>query len=277
MQAEPAHRRWYRRPRRVSLIVVLLVVLVGGVAFGILWSRRGAHEASLQSAVDKFRKQGQTGDAAFLRPAVGVYTYEGTGTEKLSVLATTQHWGPRLPATVTRGAKDCWTLRVEYSTNHYQEWDECPTKDALQETGGRTYQSFDFVAAHISDLNEFKCTPRGDTIRVKAQPGQRWRVSCDGHSTSRGTTVTSAGTNTYVGPTTITIGGTRVPAYHYRLDRTLTGSQTGSDHTDMWYSARDGLPLRARREVRVESPSPVGAIVYNERGDFTLSSLSPKR
>lgn len=86
---------------------------------------------------------------------------------------------------MTRGANGCWTLRIEYSTNHYQEWDECPTKDALQETGGRTFQSFDSVAAKISDLNEFRRIPPGDTIRVKAQPDQQWRVSCDGRSTTR--------------------------------------------------------------------------------------------
>jgi hypothetical protein len=276
-EAAAARRPWYRRPRRVIPLAVVGVLLVaGGIAFAVAWSQRGAREASLEQAVEKFRGEHQASSAGFLSPATGVYRYHGNGDEKLSVLGTTQHWGPSLPSTVTRD-RGCWTFHLEYSTHHWQDWNFCPQTGALQEVGGQTFQAFDFVATTLTDTNVFTCSPPGDTIRLAATTGQHWTQSCSGHSTSRGTTVTSAGTNTFLGLAMVDVGGTQVPAYHYRVDRGVTGSQTGSERSQFWYSARDGLPLRIERSVRVESPSPIGAVVYTEQGNCVLTSLEPAR
>ena len=64
---------------------------------------------------------------------------------------------------------------------------------------------------------------------------------------------------------------------HYRVDRVLRGDQKGTEHNEFWYSVRDGLPLRFRRNIRVESPSPLGAVVYTEHGTLTITSLTPSR
>jgi hypothetical protein len=68
-----------------------------------------------------------------------------------------------------------------------------------------------------------------------------------------------------------------VPAYHYRVERTLSGSQTGSERYDMWYSVLDGLPVKTDRQVVVHSPSPIGTVTYTEQGNYTLTSLTPQR
>lgn len=261
------------------VIVVVLVIVLAGVtaAFAVAWSHRGAKEASLSKAVDQFRRKGQNGDGGFLRPAAGVYSYRGTGTEKLSVLATTQHWGPELPSTISHTANGCWTYRIEYSTHHRQDWNYCPHGNTLQEVGGRTLQSFSFVATTLEDLELFTCEPPVDAIRLDASPGEQFRQACEGQSVSRGTSVRTRGTNTYVGPAKVRVGGAAIPAYHYRINRTLSGSQTGTEKTDTWFSARDGMPLRVTRDIDVESPSPIGAVTYTERGHFVLSSLEPSR
>jgi hypothetical protein len=44
----------------------------------------------------------------------------------------------------------------------------------------------------------------------------------------------------------------------------------------MWYSVLNGLPLKTDRRVTVESPSPIGAVTYTERGTYTLISLTPR-
>ena len=273
----PGGRRWYRRPRRMVLLIAAAVVVGGAISFAISWSHRGADEASLDRAVERFRTSHGASTAGFLRPASGVYTFVGTGTEKLSLLATTQHWGPRIPVTVTGDTKKCWTFRVDYSTHHWQSVRYCAKGRVLHQTGETTSQTFDFVAVEVSDANETVCDPPADRVRVDAQPRTRWPVKCDGHSTSRGTRFHAAGTDTFIGIERLRIGGEVVPVYHYSVDRTLTGDQSGSEHYDMWYSVLDGLPLKTVRRVTVKSPSPIGAVTYTEKGAYTLNSLTPRR
>lgn len=273
--------RWSRLGRgRRALLVGLGVVLVGAaVWFGVRWSQRGADEASTGDAVDRFRRQsgGDAGNAGFLRPAAGVYEYTATGTERLSLLSTGQQWGPTIPASVTHESGDCWTERLEFSTNHWQERRYCAAGSTLQEMGDRLYQSFDFVAFQVGDTIEFTCSPPADAIRATATPGDSWTQSCEGRSPGRGTRVTSAGNNTFVGREKVRVGGDDIDAVHYRLDRTLTGDQRGTERREYWYAAADGQLLRGSHDITVASPSPIGDVTYTEKGEFTLTSREPRR
>lgn len=257
--------------------MVGVVVVIGGVAFAIAWSQRGADQASVEEALEGLDRSASDTKAGFLRPAGGVYVYQGSGTEQLSLLSTGQTWGPRLPGTVTRGDDGCWTFRIDYSTNHRQWTDYCPRGRVLEEDGGRTFQSFDFVVSTIEDRNVFVCDPPGEAIRVDADSGSSWSQSCVGRSEGQGTQVTSSGTNTFVGIETVEVAGARVRAYRYRSDRTLSGDQTGTETSETWFRVPDGLPLRATRDVHVESPSPIGTVTYTEQGTYTLTSLEPRR
>ena len=257
------------------------LLFIGGAFFAYAWSQRGAEEASVDDAVERFRERegddGETGEEGLLRPDSGVYTYAGTGKEKLSLLSTGQKWGPHLPVTVAGAPGGCWTYTVEYSTNHWQEWTYCPGEEGLEEDGGRSFQSFDFVAFTVDDLIVFHCEPRNRTIRLAADPGDSWKQSCDGASEERGTHTNSAGTTTFVGIETVDVGGDEVRAYHYLDEKTITGDQTGTERVDTWFAARDGLPLETERSVRVKSPSPIGDVVYSETGGYSLTSLVPER
>ena len=261
--------------------------MVGGVAVGSLlvgvglfawaWTRRGAEEVTVDQSVEGFRHDGQTsGTAGLLRPAAGVYRYAATGQERLSVLGTSQDWGDPVPATVTHGDDGCWTIRFDFSTNHSQTTTYCPAGRVLREVSGSTSQTFDFVAPAISDVTNFRCDPPGQLIRLDAAVGRSWRQSCDGTSADRGTTVTSAGTNTYLGTQRVDVGGTSVRALHYRVERTLSGDQRGTERNEVWYHPLTGLPLRRIRTVEVASPSPIGDITYTEGGTVTLDSLTPR-
>jgi hypothetical protein len=273
----PAHRRWYRRPRWVVSLVVIGVLACVAVPFAIAWSHRGAKEASIDKAVANFRKSHGASTAGFLRPPGGVYTFVGTGTEKLSLLATTQQWGPRIPVTVTEDTNQCWNFRVDYSTHHWQSTQYCARGRELQEPSETTFQSFDFVAFKANDTNEVVCNPAIDRIRVDARAGSTWHVACDGRSKTRGTKFHAQGTDTLVDVERIPVGAELVPAYHYSVDRALSGSQSGYERYDIWYSALDGLPVKTDRHVMVKSPSPIGTVTYTESGAYTLTSLKPQR
>jgi hypothetical protein len=114
-------------------------------------------------------------------------------------------------------------------------------------------------------------------LRLDAAPGDGWRQSCTGHSDKLDTTVRTEGRTTFVGPADVEVAGARLPAYRYRIRRTLSGSQEGTEHVEVWYSAGNGLPLRMRRDIEVETPSPVGHISYAEHGTLRLVALTPQR
>ena len=278
-----ARPRWFRRPAVV--VPVCLVVVAAGVGAALFlraWNERGADEASVDRSVEGFREdQAGDGSAGLLQPAAGVYTYAAQGTEQLSLLGTTQAWGDRLPATVTTGegpagTEGCWTIRFEFSTNHTQATTYCPDDRVLEEVAGSTSQTFDFVATQVTDVTEFRCDPPGELVRLDAEAGDTWDQSCQGRSPERGTAVTSAGTNTFLGVEPVEVGDETVDALHYRVDRTLSGDQDGTESTQYWFHPRTALPLRAVRAITVASPSPLGDITYTEEGRYRLTSLTPR-
>jgi hypothetical protein len=254
---------------------VLCAVVGGFLAF--VWGGRGADGASVGDALDRFRAAQQQGDGRPLEPEPGVYVYRGQGSEKLSVLGAAQEWGEQIPATVSSTGPHCWKLRIEYSTHHRQELDYCVRGTHLEEQGGRTEQRFDFGAFAVDDTSVFTCDPPGVAVKVEAEPGDRWRQSCSGGSTSQDTEVTSSGPNRFVGVRSVRVGDRRVDAFVYRQDRTLTGDQTGTEHNEIWFAVDTGLPLRYHRDTDVESPSPFGTVGYREVGTLTLTDLRPRR
>ncbi len=268
----PPRRRW-----PWVLGAIALVLAVGGGVIAYAWGGRGADEASVSDALSRFRRSDDQGTAGFLQPEPGVYTYRGSGTETLSILGVEQDWGPRVPATVSKTSPRCWRLGIEYSTNHRQEFDYCARGSTLVEMGGRTAQRFDFGVTKVDDLTEFSCTPPGVAIRVEAVPGDRWKQTCTGGSKQQGTTVTSSGFNRYLGIRRMKVGGQEIEAFAYRVDRRLSGDQSGTERNELWFAVGSGLPVRYVRNAHVDSPSPIGSVTYAEQGTLTLATLHPRR
>jgi hypothetical protein len=270
------HRRVSRRA--VVGIVVGVVLLVGaGIAvFAYLWQRTDARPVSVNEA--EKRLDGQAGDgadgAAFV-PAEGVYRYTGSGTEALSTPPKSQAEGPEMPATVLRRADGCWTFRIDYSTNHWQEWRYCARDERLVEEGGRTFARWDFVVSAIENTSTFVCDPPNVVLRSDMVPGETWRQSCDGTGTSVGGTTVSSGEIRFVGVEPFDVGDSQVDAFHFVQHRTISGAQRGEANSELWF-APNGLPLRNQRHIVIDTDSPIGAITYTEDGTFTLTSLEPR-
>jgi len=276
--AEQPAQRWWTRRRNVVLLAVGAVVILalGGGAAAYFLFREGAEPVSIPEAEKRFEEDRTSGPrpGSLLVPAEGVYRYRGSGTDQLSVPPTSQDQGPEMPGTVTHGKGGCWTFRIDYSTNHWQNWTYCSTDGRLEEQGGQTFQRWDLVFTTIDTLTTFTCDPPAVTLRPSMEPGQKWRQSCSGTSTSVEGISISAGPLRFVGTERLTIGGRRVDAYHFEQRRNLEGAQTGFVQTEVWFGT-DGLPLRNERHAEVHSNSIVGDVVYNEDGNFTLTSLRP--
>lgn len=266
------------RRRRVVVTLASVGLLAGLVAVAVAWARRGADQASFSDAADRFQQSTGTSlpSLATPAPAPGVYRYTGDGTEQLSLLGTQQAWGPELPGTVVAGATPgCWSLRVGFSTNHWQETDYCLAGGALQETGGRTWQRFDLVALQVEDTVTFSCQPANDLVRFDAPAGATWTHACTGHSDTRGTTVTTRGTTTQVARETVEVGTARIDAWHQQVVSEMSGDQQGTETSDIWYAVDTGQLVRAHRSTRVDSPSPMGPVTYTEDGGYQLADASP--
>ena len=262
------------------MLVVLLVLAVAIGGFAVMWQRSGAHRVSTEEARRRYEQSAsstQPANPAVLRPAAGVYAYRGTGTEQLSVPPKNQAQGPEMPATVTHRRDGCWTFRMDYSSQHWQTWIYCPSAGGLVELGGQTFERWDFVFTKYDSTSTFTCAPASVAIRGSMHAGDQWQQRCRGTSSGTKGAATTTGPYTFLGDDTVDVGGTRVPAYHFRQVRTLSGSQTGNQTAELWFAKSDGLPLRNVRDATVRTDTVVGTSTYTEHGSFRLLSLRPQR
>jgi hypothetical protein len=261
----------------VGLVIAGIVVIAIGT-FVVLWRRSGAHEVSTDQARKRFEASSSTqaSNPSVLRPAAGVYVYRGSGTEHLSLPPKSQSQGPRMPATVTHRGDGCWTFRIDYSSQHWQTWIYCPRAGGLVELGGQTFERWDFVFTKYDSTSTFTCDPASVTVRAVMHPADRWNQTCRGTSSGTKGEAVTAGQYTFVGNDTVTVGGTAVAAYHFHQERTVSGSQSGTQTTELWFAAKDGLPLRNERTQTVHTNTVVGSSTYTEHGSFELTSLQPQ-
>jgi hypothetical protein len=269
MSDRPAHgrRRW---PWVVGGVVVVLAV--AGV--GVVLSADHARQVPLREA--EARTGGGSGAAGNDgRPAPGVYAYTGSGTERLSLPPLSQSEGPTIPGTMSLLGADCWMLRLDYSTHHWQTWRYCQHGADLWEAGGTTWQLWSVGPIDVTNVTTFTCDPGAESLPAQGAVGSTWHSRCAGtNSTIAGTTVT-AGPYRLVGSGTLVIGGIRTPAVHFRRNRTDTGAQRGTERADVWLDARTGLPLRLDQQLRVVTSTSFGTSTYTQDGTLRLTSLTP--
>lgn len=255
------------------------VAVIAAVVIALLFVvREDPGAKSVTQAVEEFRTgEGQShGGAGPARPAAGVYAAMGDGRAELSFPPLSQRDGPEIPLTVQHDADGCWIVKVDYNEAHWQNWQYCRDESGrMFERGGQTYQRWDLGATKIENTSTFVCDPPSLVIDPAAQPAASWPQSCTGTNTQTQGTTTSAGNSTFIGVEPITIGNGVVSALHYRQQSTISGSQTGEQTVDTWFTADSGLPVRVERTARIDSSSPVGSITYTEDGRWQLQSLDP--
>ena len=266
-----------RRTRVIGLVAVILVVCGG--AFTWRWRQRGPERPSVAGAIGRFRTSSTVSSPAVSSgPKAGVYIYKGTGSEKLSFLATSQTQGPTEPGTITAQPNGCWQFRIDYNSFHHQTWNRCPKGGKLFESGGTADQRFDFVSFKMGEHSVTTCTPPVVIADLAATPGSTVPVHCTGRSRTTKTTFTQTGVAVFVGRETVEVGKVRVPAVHTREELTLTGGQTGNSTVDIWFAVSDGLPLKESHIIKVVSPAPAPLehVTYTELGRWQLTSTTPR-
>lgn len=284
------HEAARRHPLRRLLLFALVLVLGGCGWIAWQWRARGPEEASVSDALSKFRASNPAAAAVAddttttgaqrdpIAFVPGVYEYRGSGEEQLSFLGTSQPQGPVLPATVLPAEGGCSTFSIAYNSFHSQGWTWCPTPHGFTERGGTVAQKFDFGAFKMDERSTSVCRPAFVMVDRRDEPGARHRVDCTTESQTTEAGNRSAGTSTFVGREAVAVGDVTVEALHYRIVRTVSGGQQGSDRIDVWFDAARGLPVRQRHDLRVVSPAPppLDEVTYTERGEWQLTSLTPK-
>ena len=208
------------------------------------------------------------------RPEPGIYRYEGTGTEALSTPPLSQTQGPEMPATVEWLDEGCWSLRIDYSSNHWQRWDYCPTGDDVTETGGQTWQRWMIGTTAITNLSTFRCEA-SVTMAADPEPDQEWPQRCTGTGEAVEGPTVSEGPHRFDGEETLDVGGDAVLTQRYVGERSMSGAQTGTERSTTWFDVDTGLPVRNERTLEVRTDTPIGQSTYTETGEFHLLDRRP--
>jgi hypothetical protein len=262
--------------KRIVIGLAAVALVVVGTAAVLLWQVDDPGPASVDDALSRFDgANGSETDGAAIRPAEGIYRYRGSGSERLSLPPVSQQYGDVVPGTVTHEDGGCWVLRLDFNEAHWQDWRYCPTDGRIGDAGGDTQQTWDLGVTSVTSLSSFTCDPPGPMFPPD-EPGWTVDQSCSGTSDQLEGTATSAGLWTYLGTETMTVDGEVLDAWRFHQERTITGAQTGTSTAEMWFTD-DGLLLRMTREVKVDTPSPVGDITYEETGTVELTSIEPRR
>lgn len=256
-------------------LVVVLAAALGGFAY--LWSRSGARPVDLDNARRRFLEErvASEGPDGPYTPPEGVYVYRGSGSESLSSPPKSQAEGPEMPGTVTHGTDGCYAFRLDYSTNHYRVWNLCADETGLRETGGSVFQKWDFVVSTIDTLAQTRCAPPAVVIAADMVPGDRWESRCEGdNSAISGTTVTDS-VHRFVGWDRVRVGDDRLDAMHLRRRAAISGAQIGTESFDLWITG-DGLIVKGRQRIVLDSDSPIGKVTYTQAGEFSLVRATPE-
>jgi hypothetical protein len=263
---KPARRR--RWPWIALGVVVALIV--AGTA---LWlSADRAHQVSVRQA--KEQAGALSGVPGSGRPTPGVYRYVGSGLEKLSLPPLSQGEGPGIPVTVRLEGSDCFVVRVDYSSHHWQTWDYCRHGADLWEAGGQQWQLWSIGPVNVTSSGTITCT---QTMALAAypRPGQEWSAHCTGTNSAVSGTIVSRGSYRFLGDVTLHIGGTPVRCAHYLRLRTNTGAEQGTEHSEVWFDLANGLPVRMVQKLHATTQTSFGRTTYDQSGVFAATSVRP--
>lgn len=256
----------------VGIVGVTLPVLGLGA---VLWARQHrARPVTIGEAKDR-PTSSTTSVPGDDRPEPGVYEYEGSGTDRLSLPPLRQGQGPTIPGSVELLADDCWRFRIDFSTNHWQSYEYCHRGEGLEEVGGETWQRWIVGVSALTNLTRSACDPGTMFLPASSKVGQEWPGRCVvTNDAIKGETV-SAGSYRFVGGQRLDVGGTSVATLHFLRLREYSGGQEGTERTDLWIAADTGLPIRNTRTVDVKTATPFGTSTYTETGEYRLRSLTP--
>lgn len=259
------------RIRHLALAIAAGVVVVLAAIAAALWFlvfRSQASPVSLGSALGTYRKHGHPSPAPHRLPPVGVYVYNTSGYEQLSLPGTHRSWPSTTTITVTgHGCGE--DLRWAPLAQHVETDWACPGPGNAMywKSSTATVRFFGITTSHT-----LKCDQGAYLRPPKAPPGQSWRFSCGGS----GETWHVVGHT--VGVQDLKVGGTKVPTVHVHFDISVGGSETGTSPTDYWFARSSSKIVRAESATDVsQGSSPLGPVKYQDRYRLEITSLTPRR
>jgi hypothetical protein len=260
---------WINNHRLWSVGVVLIVLTVGAAAFWFFVVRSPGTPVGVQQAIRLYRQSQRArsiGRPAALSPP-GVYRYETTGGESLSIGGISRSFPATTDLIVTDGR--CATMRWEPLEQHIENVIECPLSH-----GGFVVTSFlsyeDIAGTKTTDRIE--CPMNTYFVPPHPMAQERWHAEC--HSTGQRVAMTGR----VMGSTQIDVGNRSVTAIHTRITLAFSGSETGTNPNDYWLDPADGLILRQHETVAIsQKAGPLGSVRYHEQMTIAIASEVPVR
>jgi hypothetical protein len=260
--------------RLATLVLGMFVTLTAILAVLYLF-REQPGERPYDDALAQFRAR-DTPTGVEGVPAIGVYPATGSGSASISFPPASQSYGSFVPVTVEALGNGCWRTSVDLNAANRQSWDHCLADGSVTELGTIHTTRWDFGAATIENTTTMACEPPLLAVDLSANAGTSWSQYCTGTSTRVAGTTVSEGPYSFVGPETLEVGDQMVPCLHYRQTRTTSGAQDGPTVLDFWFASDNGLMIQMKRNISIDSDSPVGNIEYREQGTWTMTSLLPR-
>jgi hypothetical protein len=253
--------RW----RRLLIGFALAIALIAGglaaaVASGLLLHDT-ATPVSIAEVVAHFH---QHGGAAGGRD--GVYLYLTQGGESVDALGGAQHRYPGTTSITSVGTPCGVRLHWEPLKERSATWTLCTTPQGVELEG--------FTVTHRffgqGDTTTYTCA---DSVLLPAH--ESTGATSPFHCRSRRGRET--GNARVLGFQPIPVKGTPLRAVHIRTVAHVTGGDHGTEITDWWFDARNGLPLGIELESRTSRGYLLGTVHYHEKASLRLLSTTPLR
>lgn len=243
-----------RRARKPRVYAAGALIL-GALAFAAFGVNRIATDSTKPvphgSALSKFR-------VADKHPAgyEGVYTYETTGKESVTVLTGATHQYPAT-TTITVIRKGCGVqLQWEALEGRSTTWTLCTVHGAV--TVRAIHETHSFF--NRTDHTNYTCTQTETHFTCTSPKGDE------------------SGDVTPLGESAVNVGGVLSVALIVRTVATVTGKSHGIETTTWWLAPRTLLPLRIVAASRTSRKQPLlGTVQYREDAKLVLLSRTPSR
>jgi hypothetical protein len=249
----------------VSFAVLLVIAVAGGIWFFLI--RTTGTQIDLRQALRLYRQDehGSSSRTEGRLPTPGVYVYQSSGSEKLSLAGISRTF-PSASDMIVTDSK-CSSMDWVPFKQHIEGIQIC-----RQPSGALTMSQASSVEsiAGVSTTQIIRCPATAYFIPPSPHAGQHWSAVCHGPGQ------VDKISGEVIGTATLTVHGQTVSALHTRINTAVSGDDTGTDPTDYWVSPETGLIYRQREVVSVsQSVGPLGAVHYNEEMAITMSSLLP--
>ena len=201
---------------------------------------------------------------ALVAPAEGVYTYSGSGWE--SIGPARRDYPTTSRRLITHEGRGVW-LEHHIFSEEREVWSQVGVSDE----GRFVFYQRNYIAIgpYEEDVKlEFDSPLFG--VLFPPHVGQQW--SGDASGTTDGERFEGTFDAEVLDHTSLSIGGSTVPAWVTRLHLTLRGAYNGDVTVTRWFSPQHGLNIKEDYKAEVSE----GPLTFRGEWSVTLQSLTPR-